>query len=263
MKEVYSIVLTNLALAGITLSMAQTPSAVPKPQTPPLKRGPSQPAAAKPATTKPVPADPTLATPKDKVSYSLGLDLGQNFKRQGFDIDVKLLSRGIQDAWQGSNPLLRENEIAETMETFRRQYVSRQQASMQVLAEKNKKEGEQFLAENKVRPGVITLPSGLQYKELVAGTGTTPKFSDTVTTQYRGTLLDGTEFDNSYQRGEPAQIEVSKVIPGWTEALQHMKIGAKWQLFVPASLAYGERSPGPEIPPNATLIFEIELLSIK
>ena len=264
MTQAYSIVLVNLVLAGVVGAILQAPpSSSPKPQAPSIKSIPSRPTVTKPPTTKSVAGEPALTTPREKVSYSLGLDLGQNFKQQGFDIDVKLLSRGIQDAWQGSKPLLSEKEIAETMETFRQQYVSKQQVRMQVLAEKNKKEGEQFLAQNKERPGVITLPSGLQYKELVAGTGATPKPSDTVTAHYRGTLLDGSEFDNSYKRGEPMTIEVSKVIPGWTEALRLMKVGAKWQLFVPANLAYGERSPGPEIPPNATLLFEIELLSIK
>ena len=134
---------------------------------------------------------------------------------------------------------------------------------MRVFGEKNKLEGEKFLAANKTQAGVVALPSGLQYRELVAGTGVTPKASDTVITHYRGTLLDGSEFDSSYKRGEPARFGVTQVIRGWTEALQLMKVGAKWQLFVPSNLAYGERSPGPEIGPSSTLIFEIELIGIQ
>ena len=264
MKKIYCIVLMGLVVAGAFQSLAQAPPpAMPKPQVPAVTKTVSKPAVAKPQVAKLVGGVTLLTTPKEKVSYSLGLDLGQNFKNQGFDIDVKLMARGIEDAWQGSKPLLSEKEIAETMEAFRQQYVSKQQARLQILAEKNEKDGEQFLTENKARPGIVTLPSGLQYKEIVAGTGATPKLSDTVTAHYRGTLIDGSEFDSSYKRGEPVTMEVSKVIPGWTEALQLMKVGAKWQLFVPAILAYGRRSPGPEIPPNSTLIFEIELLSIK
>jgi FKBP-type peptidyl-prolyl cis-trans isomerase FklB len=179
------------------------------------------------------------------------------------DINPKILVRGIQDILSSSPLLLSEKEIEKCMEAFRQEMMARQQVRMKGLAEKNNLEGEKFLAENKTLEGVVTLPSGLQYKVLVPGSGATPKASDTVVTQYRGTLLNGTEFDSSYKRNEPATFPVSGVIPGWTEALQLMKTGAKWQLFVPARLAYGENSPGPEIPPNSTLIFEVELLNIK
>jgi FKBP-type peptidyl-prolyl cis-trans isomerase FklB len=149
------------------------------------------------------------------------------------------------------------------MMAFQQEMMANQSKKAGELAEKNQKEGEAFLAANKKKDSVITLPSGLQYKVIAEGTGKMPTLNDTVTTNYRGTLIDGTEFDNSYKRGEPATFPVSGVIPGWTEALQHMKVGAKWQLFVPSNLGYGERGAGETIGPNATLIFEVELLSIK
>jgi FKBP-type peptidyl-prolyl cis-trans isomerase FklB len=140
---------------------------------------------------------------------------------------------------------------------------AKQAETMKKLSEKNKADGEKFLAENAKKEGVKTLPSGLQYKEIAPGTGKSPKATDTVTTHYKGTLIDGTEFDSSHKRGQPATFQVSGVIPGWTEALQSMKEGAKWQLFVPSNLAYGERGAGREIGPNAALIFEVELISVK
>jgi FKBP-type peptidyl-prolyl cis-trans isomerase FklB len=264
MNRPYFVVFVVLALTNTVVALQQTPPApAPSFQVPPAQKAPARTAVSQPPGDKTFVGQPIPITPKEKVSYSLGLDLGRNFKQQEIEVDVKMLSRGLLDALQGSKLLMSEKDINETMEAFRQQMVTKQQARMKVLGQKNKQAGEQFLAENKTRPGVVTLPSGLQYKEITAGKGSTPKSTDTVTTHYRGTLIDGSEFDNSHTRGEPVTFEVSKVIPGWTEALQLMQVGAKWQLFVPASLAYGERSPGPEIPPNATLVFEIELLSIK
>jgi FKBP-type peptidyl-prolyl cis-trans isomerase FklB len=205
----------------------------------------------------------TLTSPKEKRSYSLGLDLGRNFRQQEIEVDMRLLSKGIQDALAGTKPLLSEKEYTAAMELFRQEMVARQQARLKVMADQNRLEGEQFLSGNKLTAGIVVLPSGLQYKELVAGTGAVPKPTDTVSVHYRGTLINGSEFDNSYKRGEPVSFSVNGVIPGWTEALQLMNVGAKWQLFVPSVLGYGERSPGPEIPPNSTLIFEVELLGIK
>ena len=159
--------------------------------------------------------------------------------------------------------LLTEQEIREITTAFQKEMMAKQEELNKKLGEKNKKEGEVFLAENKKKEGVKTLPSGLQYKVIKAGTGKKPKLTDTVTTNYRGTLIDGTEFDSSYRRGQPASFPVNGVIPGWTEALQLMEEGAKWQLFVPPNLAYGDRGAGRQIGPNATLIFEVELISIQ
>jgi FKBP-type peptidyl-prolyl cis-trans isomerase FklB len=204
-----------------------------------------------------------LKNQKDKVSYIIGMEIGKNFKKQSIDIDPDILTKGIKDAISGGKPLLTEQEIQENMVTFQKEMMAKQEELAKKLGENNKKEGEAFLAENKKKDGVKTLPSGLQYKVTKAGTGKKPKLTDTVTTQYRGTLIDGTEFDSSYRRGQPVSFPVTGVIPGWTEALQLMEEGAKWQLFIPPNLAYGERGVGRDIGPNATLIFEIELVSIQ
>ncbi len=206
---------------------------------------------------------PALTTEKDKVSYINGTDIAKNLKKQGIDIDPELLFKGLKDAFTDQKLLLSDEEIQQVMAAFQQEMMAKQSKKAGELAEKNQKEGEAFLAANKKKDSVITLPSGLQYKVIAEGKGKMPGLNDTVTTNYRGTLIDGTEFDNSYKRGEPATFPVSGVIPGWTEALQHMKVGAKWQLFVPSNLAYGERGAGQTIGPNATLIFEVELLSIK
>lgn len=206
---------------------------------------------------------PALKSQKDKVSYSIGLDIGNSMKKQSVDVDPDILARGVKDALSGKQPLLSEKEMQETMTAFQQDLIAKRTANMKTQAEKNKKEGEAFLAANKTKEGVKTLPSGLQYKIIKEGTGPTPKATDTVTVNYRGTLIDGTEFDSSYKRNEPATFPVNGVIPGWTEALQLMKVGSKWQLFIPSNLAYGERGAGQVIGPNAVLIFEVELLGIK
>ena len=206
---------------------------------------------------------PTLTTEKDKVSYIIGTDIAKNLKKQGIDIDPEFLFKGLQDAFTNQKLILSDSEIQQVMTAFQQEMMAKQSKETGELAEKNQKEGDAFLAANKKKDSVITLPSGLQYQILVEGSGKKPTLNDTVTTNYSGTLIDGTEFDNSYKRGEPATFPVSGVIPGWTEALQHMKVGAKWQLFIPSNLAYGERGAGQTIGPNATLIFEVELLSIK
>jgi FKBP-type peptidyl-prolyl cis-trans isomerase FklB len=207
--------------------------------------------------------DITLKTQKDKVSYSIGMDIGMTLKNQSIDVDPAILARGIRDSISGQKPLMTEQEIRDTIAAFQKNMMAKQQEAMKQAADKNKKEGDVFLAENKKKEGVKTLPSGLQYKVIKAGTGKKPKAADTVTTNYRGTLIDGTEFDSSYKRGKPVTFAVNGVIPGWTEALQLMEEGAKWQLFVPSHLAYGERGAGGQIGPNATLIFEVELISIQ
>lgn len=202
-----------------------------------------------------------LKDQRDKVSYGIGMDIGKSLRNQSIDVDPDLITRGIKDMLSGAKPLMTDQESRDTMMNFQKEMMAKQMERMKELGEKNKKEGEAFLAENKKKEGVVTLPSGLQYKVIKEGAGETPKATDTVTTDYRGTLIDGTEFDSSSRRGQPATFKVNGVIPGWTEALQLMKAGSKWQLFIPSNLAYGERGPR-EIGPNATLIFEVELLSI-
>jgi FKBP-type peptidyl-prolyl cis-trans isomerase FklB len=195
---------------------------------------------------------------KDKVSYSIGVNIGMNFKKQNVDINPDVLVQGVKDSL-ASKPQMTVDQIRETMMAFEKD-MQQKQAD---LAKKNTAEGDKFFAENKIKEGVKTTGSGLQYKVLKEGTGAQPKSSDTVTVNYRGTLLDGTEFDSSYKRGEPATFPVGGVIKGWTEALQLMKTGSKFQLFVPANLAYGDRPPGAQIPPGSTLIFEVELMDVK
>jgi FKBP-type peptidyl-prolyl cis-trans isomerase FklB len=191
------------------------------------------------------------------------MDIGNNLKRQSIDVDADILTRGIKDSISGEKPLLTEQEIQETMAAFQKEAMAKQAELAKKLGEKNKREGEAFLAKNKGKEGVKTLPSGLQVLVIKAGTGKKPNINDSVTTHYRGTLIDGTEFDSSYRRGQPVTFPVSGVIAGWTEALQLMEEGAKWQLFIPPNLAYGEQGKGGVIGPNAALIFEIELISIQ
>jgi len=206
---------------------------------------------------------PALQGEKEKLSYGIGMDIGATLKRQSIEVDVESLARGIRDSYSGDNTLLTVEESRELILEYQRKVAERQAAAMKLAGEKNRAEGEKFLAENATKEGVKVLPSGLQYEVITPGTGRSPKLSDTVTTHYRGTLIDGTEFDSSYRRGEPATFPVSGVIAGWTEALQLMKEGAKWRIFVPPNLAYGERGAGRAIGPNATLIFEVELISVK
>jgi FKBP-type peptidyl-prolyl cis-trans isomerase FklB len=205
---------------------------------------------------------PTLTTQKDKFSYALGMNLGANFKKQSVPVDPDLLARGLKDSLAGGKTLLTEDQARAVMTEVQTQFRKQQQEKAKQLGEANKKEGAAFLAANKTKDGVVTLPSGLQYKILKPGTGPKPSATDTVTVNYRGTLINGTEFDSSYKRGQPATFTVGGVIKGWTEALQLMPSGSKWQLFIPADLAYGERGAGADIAPNATLIFEVELMSI-
>jgi FKBP-type peptidyl-prolyl cis-trans isomerase FklB len=203
-----------------------------------------------------------LKTLKDKASYAIGQNIGRSFKAQKLDLDLKLLVKGMEDVTTGAKPLLTPAEVQETMMAFQQEMMTKQTPGKKADAEKNKKDGETFLAANKAKPGVVTLPSGLQYKILTEGKGDKPKATDTVKTHYRGTLIDGTEFDSSYSRNEPTEFPVGGVIKGWTEALQLMPVGSKWQLFIPSDIAYGPNGAGEDIGPNATLIFEIELLEI-
>lgn len=204
-----------------------------------------------------------LKTQKDKVSYSMGLDIGKTMKMQGVDVDPDLLARGIKDVLTEQKLLMTDAEVMETLNNFKKEFMAKKQEEARQLGEKNKKEAEVFFAENKKKEGVKTLPSGLQYKVTRAGTGKKPKATDTVTVHYQGRLISGKEFDSSYRRGSPATLGVDKVIPGWTEALQLMQEGAKWELFIPSNLAYGERGAGPDIGPNAALLFDVELISVQ
>jgi FKBP-type peptidyl-prolyl cis-trans isomerase len=205
-----------------------------------------------------------LKTQKDKVSYSIGLDIGKNMKTQSIDIDPKAFLQGIKDGMSDSSVahLLTDVEIQQVMMQFQKEMIAKQTAKLKATGEKNKIDGEKFLAANKNKPGVITLASGLQYKVIKSGSGKTPKASDKVTANYKGSLLDGTEFDNSYKRGEPATFPVSNIIKGWTEALLLMKEGDVWEVYLPANLAYGEQGAGQQIGPNAVLVFQIELLKV-
>jgi FKBP-type peptidyl-prolyl cis-trans isomerase FklB len=204
-----------------------------------------------------------LKDQKDKVNYGVGVNIGYNLKNFPVALDLDLLIKGIKDSISGAKLLMTEEEIREVMMGVQKEVAAKHETRMKELGEKNKKEGDAFLTENKKKEGVVSLPSGLQYKILTAGTGKTPTDTDTVTVHYSGTLLDGTVFDSSYRRGEPATFPINGIIPGWIEALKLMKEGAKWQLVIPPGLAYGERGAGAVIGPNATLLFDVELISIK
>jgi FKBP-type peptidyl-prolyl cis-trans isomerase FklB len=222
----------------------------------------------KPATTAKTAAPATdLKTRKEKFSYALGMNigngLGANLKKQSVEVDPNLVAEGLKDSMGGSKTRLTEEEAKTVLTDMQNEVRKGQQEKMKEAGEKNKAEGEKFLADNKGKEGVVTLPSDLQYKILTEGKGPKPSASDTVVCNYKGTLIDGTEFDSSYKRGQPATFPVGGVIKGWTEALELMPVGSKWQLFIPSSLAYGERGAGAEIGPDATLIFEVELISIQ
>jgi FKBP-type peptidyl-prolyl cis-trans isomerase FklB len=206
----------------------------------------------------------TLTTQKQKASYALGMKIGGDLKRQGVgaSVDATLTARGLKDALAGSKLLLTEDQEKAALTQLQTEVRTAQEAKSHEAGAANRKVGDAFLAENKSKEGVVTLPSGLQYKIITAGTGPKPTASDTVSCNYRGTLISGKEFDSSYKRGQPVSFPVSGVIKGWTEALQLMPVGSKWQLFIPADLAYGDRGAGADIGPGETLIFEVELISI-
>jgi FKBP-type peptidyl-prolyl cis-trans isomerase FklB len=206
------------------------------------------------------------AAPKkrmDTVSYGIGVEMGRNFKLLEVEIDGDMVAKGIKDAMSGSKLQFSEQELNTAVTGFQTEVRERQTRHNKAVAIENVAQGTKFLEANKVKDGVVTTPSGLQYKVIRAGNGKVPTLTDTVECNYRGTLVDGTEFDSSYKRGQPMTVAVASVIPGWKEALQKMPVGSKWQLFVPAGLAYGARGAGNTIGPNATLIFDVELLSIK
>lgn len=200
---------------------------------------------------------------QEKLGYSMGLDVGNYFKGIGDEIDYDALIKGLNDAYQGNEPALSEEVIASVQKEFAAKMQAKQQAEMQKTKEENEKKGAEFLAENKKKEGVVTTESGLQYKLLEEGDGPTPTSSDRVKVDYVGTLIDGTEFDSSIKRGEPAVFGVDQVIPGWSEALQLMEVGSKYKLVIPSELAYGEKGAPPVIEPNSVLVFEVSLLGIE
>jgi FKBP-type peptidyl-prolyl cis-trans isomerase FklB len=264
-----SLLTAGMMLLGNALAQ-QTPAA--KAQQPPAAKAQPAPAAGSqkapaaktgPATKPRTTSVLTLKTQKEKLSYALGMNLGTNLHKETVDVDPAIVLRGLKDALASGKTLLTEDEARTALTQLQTEVRSKQQEKMKVAGEMNKKEGVEFLAANKSKEGVVILPSGLQYKILTEGTGPKPAASDTVVCNYRGTLISGTEFDSSYKRGQPASFPVNGVIKGWTEALLLMPVGSKWQLFVPSELGYGDRGAGADIGPGATLIFEVELLSIQ
>ena len=243
--------------SGTTQSSApKTPATTPK--TPASKSGTAATAAKK------APAPLVLKTDKDKASYAIGLNMGKGMRSQSVDIDPAILYRGLKDGLGGEKALLTDDEARAAVVALQNEVRKQQEEKLQVQGEANKKAGDAFLAENKTKEGLVALPSGLQYKVLQEGTCAKPTAADTVVCNYKGTLIDNTEFDSSAKSGKPATFPVTGVIRGWTEALQLMPVGSKWQLFIPSDLAYGPRGrPGSPIGPNATLVFEIELVSIQ
>jgi FKBP-type peptidyl-prolyl cis-trans isomerase len=272
MHKFFTAAVTLLA-AGMLLGNAlaqQTPAAATPPASPaPASSAKAQTPAAKPhsATAAKTAAPLVLKTQKEKFSYAVGMKTGQkmseSFTKQSVPFDPAIMARGVKDGLTGGKTLLTDQEAQTVLDAMRAEMNKQQQAKMQAASAGNKKEGEAFLAANKGKEGVIELASGLQYKILKEGTGPKPAATDSVVCNYQGTLINGTEFDSSYKRGQPATFPVNGVIKGWTEALQLMPVGSKWQLFIPSDLAYGDRGAGADIGPGATLIFEVELLSIE
>ena len=249
--------LAGLLASSMVLCSAQTAA------TPPA----TKPAAKKPATAAKTPAKAAApaapTTPKDKISYAIGADLANKLKASSIDVDRTMVTQGLNDVLSGAKPAMTDDEVHATLTDLSKQLQAKQQAIAKEAGDKNKKDGEAFLADNKTKEGVVVLPSGLQYKILKAGDGPKPTAADSVVCNYKGTLISGKEFDSSYKRGQPATFPVGGVIKGWTEALQLMPLGSKWQLFIPPDLAYGDRQAGPDITPGSTLVFEVELLSIQ
>ena len=223
----------------------------------------TSPSFAQPTSASPANAGASaLATPEAQSSYALGLNIGAGMRKDGVVLDPDAFLKGVKDAIANAKPALSDEQMAAILGQLQDSIAARRSEKAAAAAAGNKAQGEAFLSANGAKPGVRTLPSGLQYQVLTAGTGVTPKASDTVVCYYRGTLINGTEFDSSSKHGGPASLSVDGVIPGWNEALQLMPVGSKWRLFVPADLAYGEQGAGDDIGPNAVLIFDIELLSI-
>jgi FKBP-type peptidyl-prolyl cis-trans isomerase FklB len=269
MKKTFPIVL-NLLIAGLLFVCSSNAQEAPKASSPSApaakttpKTAPPKPRTSASAKTQTGTTPLALKTQKDKVSYAIGLNIGKSLHKDAGEVDAAIFMRGLKDALAGGKILLTDEEMKTVMTQLQAELRKKQEEVMAQVGAANKQAGDAFLAANKTKEGVVTLPSGLQYKILKEGTGPKPAASDTVMCNYRGTLLDSTEFDSSYKRGQPAAIPVGGVIKGWTEALQLMPVGSKWQLIIPAELAYGNQGAGPDIGPNSTLIFEVELLSIQ
>jgi FKBP-type peptidyl-prolyl cis-trans isomerase FklB len=206
---------------------------------------------------------PGFKTQKEKVSYAIGMEMGKGVKTQGIDVDPAIMTQGLKDGLSGAKPQMSEDELRQVITSLQQDIRQKQMQAQEAAAAENKTKGEAFLAENAKKGGVVALPDGLQYKIMTPGQGKKPQESDTVLCNYKGTFLDGTEFDSSAKAGKPVPFEVKNVIPGFREILQLMPVGSKWQVFIPSSLAYGERGAGGVIGPNATLIFEVEVVSIQ
>ena len=276
MQKFLSVILPVLSSGVLLLgsvSAQQTPAATSNPpassgQTAsgqagtPAKKTTGTTTAKKTGTTTKAGAPLVLKTDKEKQSYAMGMNIGMGLHKQGLALDSALFARGMKDAMSGSKTALTEDEARAAVQQLQNEVRQKMQAKAQEQSAANKKEGEEFLAANKSKEGIVTLPDGLQYKILKEGTGAKPTVNDTVSCNYRGTLINGKEFDSSYKRGEPTSFPVGGVIKGWTEALQLMSVGSKWQLFIPSDLAYGDRGAGADIGPGETLIFEVELISI-
>jgi FKBP-type peptidyl-prolyl cis-trans isomerase len=224
--------------------------------------------AQKPAAQPAAPAQPSgqqagkPESVQDRASYVIGYNLGRTLKQNDVNANSDLIVKGLRDGLAGANGMLTDAEMQSTMQEFQKQVQTQQEAKQKVIGEKNKTEGEAFLAKNKARAGVKTTASGLQYEVEKEGTGPAPKATDTVTVNYKGTLMDGSTFDSSYDRGQPATFVLNQVIPGWTEGVSLMKVGSKYKFYIPAALGYGDKGAGNAIGPNSPLIFEVELLSI-
>jgi FKBP-type peptidyl-prolyl cis-trans isomerase FklB len=273
-KTTYRALTLSLAgtlLGGISLAQqTSSPSTNPPASSPSTAAAPKAQTTAKPGTTaaKKAPVPLALTTQKDKASYAIGLNVGKglkdSLKKDDVEVNSDILLRGMKDALAGTKPLLTDEETKTVLTTLQTDMRKHQKELHDAAVAKNSQEGEAFLAANKAKPGVVVLPSGLQYKVISAGNGSKPTAADTVVCNYKGTLIDGTEFDSSFKRGQPATIPVGRVIKGWTEALQLMPVGSKWELYIPPSLAYGEQGTnGGPIGPDATLVFDVELISIQ
>jgi FKBP-type peptidyl-prolyl cis-trans isomerase FklB len=208
-------------------------------------------------------ATEALTTDQQMVSYSIGLDLGRNMAKQKLALDVNALSSGLKDGFSGSQPKLSEEKMKEVLMNFQKDFVAKRTAEMQQKAQENLKAGQSFLDNNKKQPGIVTLPSGLQYKVDVMGKGEKPTANDTVTVDYTGKLINGQVFDSSEKQGHPISFKVNQVIKGWTEVLQLMPVGSSWTVYIPADLAYGQQAVGSMIGPNETLVFNIKLISVQ
>lgn len=236
-----------------------------KPPAAPSAKAPAPakaPTATGPASGAPA-AAPVFKTQKEKVSYAIGMEMGKGVKAQGIEVDPAILAQGLRDAVSGAKPQMSEEELKQVITGLQAEMRQKQMQLQEQAAAENKTKGDAFLAENGKKDGVVTLPDGLEYKILTAGNGKKPAESDTVLCNYKGTFVDGAEFDSSEKAGKPVPFEVKNVIPGFKEVLQLMPVGSKWQVVVPSNLAYGERGAGGVIGPNSTLVFEIELVSIQ